>query len=284
MELVQGLHLSLPHRGLFAALVVSSEEELSRFLQQYAEHQAVQPPKGRKTWAALLVAMHKKAQGLAQPLDRMADSKVTTADVFVPQEPVSIQQVGDRFEVVGYGRGFERTAQALMEKETDAKARKRVEQVYTFIRRTLETKRRVLNHVLNTQRAFVASGDVMDILPLNQRDIAIEVGLHLSTINRIMNSVRLYRGRRPIKSVFLTPGSQYNRIVLTEAIRRIRIKHKTKDNGGVLSAQVIAWILDKEYAGKFKTKYGDGRSSRRTVAKFSKSPREKTKRPRRQRT
>ena len=254
---------------LFASVLVSSQRELERFLMGYGAHEVLKPPKGRKTWAALLYASYRKARGEGNLLRRMADSKIGSVDIVVAQEPVSIRKTARGFEVSNYGESLERVSQKLLVKDFEPSVKKQIEHLCRFISSAMDMKRKILNYALMHQAAFVRSGNVLDIRPLLQKDVAAGVGADIGNVSRVLSSVKLYYGRRAIKSLHLVPGNKYGKVVLSELMSRILKKEKRK-----LSDEEMSRILNERYQ-KFLVAMG-GRIARRTVTKHK--PRKSRKR------
>lgn len=262
--------IDLPTGAAFGNVLVASEKELEHFLTEVGAHEVLKPPKGRKTWTALLFAMHKKARGEGRPLDRMADSKIGGVDITIAQEPVAIRKVGDAFEVSNYGAGFERAAQKVLAENLTPQQRKVIETLCRFIRSGLDQKRRILNYALNHQTKFLKTGNLLDIRPIIQKEVADGTKTDISSVSRVLSSVKLYYGRRAINSLHLVPGNRFGMVVLTELVNRIRKKEKRP-----LTDAEIQRILTERYQSHLEGI--GGKIARRTVGKYRnrKSKREK---------
>lgn len=253
--------MGLPTGAAFGNILVASEKELERFLTEVGAHEVLKPPKGRKTWAALLFAMHKNARGEGRPLDRMADSKIGGVDITIAQEPVAIRKVGDAFEVSNYGDGFERATQKVLAGNLTPQQRKVIETLCRFIRAGIDRKRRILNYALNHQAKFLKTGNVLDIQPILQKEVADGTKTDISSVSRVLSSVKLYYGHRAIKSLHLVPGYRFGMVVLIELINRIRKKEKRR-----LTDAEIQRILTERYQSYLEGV--GGRIARRTVGKY----------------
>ncbi|QQR93005.1 MAG: hypothetical protein IPJ89_02050 [Candidatus Iainarchaeum archaeon] len=239
-----------------------SQAEMLRFLEDYAKYVVKPHPKGQKTWAALLFARYKIVmEKKSKPYDPMHDSQVHQVTLAPRADPVKIIRHEGRW-TTDYLERANRVVDTTLERITDPTQRRKVEPLANHIRKGIEIKQRVLDAALAHQEVFLRTGNVVDIKPILQRELSAQVGLHVSSISRILSGVTLYLGKRRIKAIHLVPGFNFNRVVLTEAIRRIK-----KNSQKPLSDEMITRIVNERFPEKFVKK---GQTlARRTIAKFS---------------
>jgi DNA-directed RNA polymerase specialized sigma54-like protein len=271
MGLRLNVDLRLPFGNIGAIVLGTSEAELVRFIEEYAKHELTKPPKGQKTWAALLVAMHHKSTGKEKPLDPMADSQVQRVNIDYRTNNIEIRKIDGEYEPVTIGREFARVKENLMKRDWTPEQRKKIGDISSFIESSLEYKRMKYRQILARQKRFLDTGDILDIRPGGLREVAQEIGVSPSTVSRLMIGLRFYLGRRRIDSLHLVPGSKFNQIVVPELVRR------TKKGRGRLTHEEVAQLLKQRYPGMLQTSTGN--IARRTVAKLlGRKPRRATNR------
>jgi len=130
-----------------------------------------------------------------------------------------------------------------------------------MINRRTTTIYRILNHLREFQHPFFKSGNVLDLLPLSQSELARELNLSPSTVSRAIarKSLLTPQGEeKPIK-FFLSKGWAKN------LVKKVILKEKREIQEGILSSP----LTDEQIQKRISEDYGIN-LSRRSIAKYRK--------------
>ncbi|RUM48726.1 MAG: RNA polymerase sigma-54 factor [Hydrogenothermus sp.] len=195
------------------------------------------------------------------------ETKYIEPDIF-------IYDLGDRFEIKINEIGIPKIKltnqykRLISKKELPEETRKFLEEklqkaigIVKGIQQRRENLKKIVNILVKRQEEFLRKGKQY-LKPLTLKDIANEVGLHESTVSRIVSNKYAYTpiGTIPLKSFFATKLKTKEGEVSTEKVKHlikqlIEEENKTKP----LSDEAISKILRKDFGIRI---------ARRTVAKY----------------
>lgn len=195
------------------------------------------------------------------------ETKYIEPDIF-------IYDIGDRFEIKINEIGIPKIKltnqykRLISKKELPEETRKFLEEklqkaigIVKGIQQRRENLKNIVNILVKRQEEFLRKGKQY-LKPLTLKDIANEVGLHESTVSRIVSNKYAYTpiGTIPLKSFFATKLKTKEGEISTEKVKYlikqvIEEENKTKP----LSDETICKILRKDFGIRI---------ARRTVAKY----------------
>ena len=156
--------------------------------------------------------------------------------------------INDQFPVISIDKELVNSIQQELKEQPNEGIVEKIQNAKWLLRavkKRNETVLRVGEIICKKQQAFFES-EPMEIKPLANKDISDELGLHPSTISRILRSkfIQTPRGVLPLKSLLVSSVSKTRNVTpiqLMEIIKNIIDTEKTK-----LSDQDIALLLNKK--------------------------------------
>ena len=195
------------------------------------------------------------------------ETKYIEPDIF-------IYDLGDRFEIKINEAGIPKIKltnqykRLISKKELSEETKKFLEEklqkaigIVKGIQQRRENLEKIVNILVEKQSEFLRKGKEY-LKPLTLKDIANEVGLHESTVSRIVSNKYAYTplGTIPLKSFFATKLKTSEGEVSTEKVKHL-IKQiiENENKSKPLSDEAISKILRKDFGVRI---------ARRTVAKY----------------
>jgi len=130
-----------------------------------------------------------------------------------------------------------------------------------LINRRTTTIYQVIYHLKEIQQAFFNSGNPEDLFPLSQSELARRIGVHPSSIGRVITnkSILTPQGEEKLLKFFFSKRRVQN------FIKKILIEEKKRMEMGILSKPFNDRFIQKKLEDKYKIKV-----ARRTVSEYRK--------------
>ena len=160
----------------------------------------------------------------------------------------SVNFVDDQFPIIKIDKELVNSVQQELKKDPNENILDKIQNAKWLLRavkKRNETVLRVGEIICKKQNAFFKN-EPLEIKPLSNKEISDQLGLHPSTISRILRSkyIQTPRGVIPLKSLLISSVSKTRNVTpiqLMEIIKKIIEDEKSK-----LSDQDIALLLNKK--------------------------------------
>jgi len=150
------------------------------------------------------------------------------------------------------------------EKKLIQKELTRVSKIFKMldlINRRMSTIYQIIHHIKERQSDYLRSGNVNELKPLTRRELADRIGVHPSSITRVIANKSIFipqKGEKPLEFFFLSP-KEINKGYIRELIEKEKILLENKILSRPYSDEVIKNKLYENYHILV---------SRRTVVKY----------------
>ena len=191
-----------------------------------------------------------------------SDDQYVVPDLIVMENSSKnlVNFINDQFPIIKVVEELVDSVQQALKKDPNESILTKIQNAKWLIRavkKRNETVLKVGELICKKQNAFFQN-EPLEIKPLSNKEISDELGLHPSTISRILRSkfIQTPRGVIPLKSLLISSVSKTRNVTpiqLMEIIKKIIDEEKSK-----LSDQDIALLLNKKGYGL----------ARRTVSKY----------------
>ena len=191
-----------------------------------------------------------------------SDDQYVVPDLIVMENSSKnfVNFINDQFPIIKVDEELVDSVQQALKKDPNESILNKIQNAKWLIRavkKRNETVLKVGELICKKQNAFFQN-EPLEIKPLSNKEISDELGLHPSTISRILRSkfIQTPRGVIPLKSLLISSVSKTRNVTpiqLMEIIKKIIDEEKSK-----LSDQDIALLLNKKGYGL----------ARRTVSKY----------------
>ena len=160
----------------------------------------------------------------------------------------SVDFINDQFPIIKIDKELINSVQQELKKDPNENILEKIQNAKWLLRavkKRNETVLKVGEIICKKQNAFFKN-EPLEIKPLSNKEISDQLGLHPSTISRILRSkyIQTPRGIIPLKSLLISSVSKTRNVTpiqLMEIIKKIIEEEKSK-----LSDQDIAFLLNKK--------------------------------------